>query len=118
MMPPAYEAFRQELASIIDDRFYSIEWLDYQVANGAIRVLGNDKAVILFKFHKYPTGWTELQGEVAAGDLATIRDDLIPAAETIARGMGCGSTQIESRMGWVKVLPDYEVHQTTIKKVL
>lgn len=117
MMPIAYEAFRSELSSILDERFYTIEWLDCQVANGAIRVLGNDKAAILFEFKRYPTGWLELQGMAAAGDLAVIKDELIPAAENVAKGMGCGSAQIESRAGWAKLLKDYEVHQITIKKV-
>lgn len=117
MLPIVYEAFRSELASILDERFYTIDWLDCQVFNGAIRVLGNDNAVILFEFKRYPTGWLELQGLAAAGDLETIKDELIPAAEEVAKGMGCGSAQIESRAGWVKLLKDYEVHQITIKKV-
>lgn len=117
MLPMPYTMFREDFAGLLDERFYNIEWLDCQVANGAIRVLGNDKAVILFEFKRYPTGWLELQGMAAAGDLETIKYELIPAAENVAKGMGCGSAQIESRAGWVKLLKDYEVHQITIKKV-
>ncbi len=118
MLPESYTRFRDDLAEILDQRFYSIDWLDCQVFNGAIRVLGNDKAVILYEFKRYPTMWLELQGMAAAGDLETITNVLIPAAEIVAKDMGCGSAQIESRAGWSRVLKDYEVHQTTIKKYL
>ena len=114
-----YQRFRNELAGILDTRFYTIEWLDCQVANFAIRYLATDDAIILFKFERYPTGWLELQGEAAAGNLASIKDILIPQAEVMARALGCGSAQIESREGWAKALKSsgYELHQTTIKKV-
>lgn len=117
MMPPAYEAFRSELASALDPKTHTIGWLDCQVANGAIRVLGNDKAVILYEFKQFPTGWCELHGMLAAGDLATVVSELIPAAETIAQNTGCGAAEIASRPGWAKLLKDYEVHQVSIKKV-
>lgn len=114
----AYARFRDELAGILDERFYTLNWLDCQVTNGAIRVMGNDKAVILFKFERYPTGWLELQGMAAAGDLATIKDELIPAAEQLARDMGCGSARIDSRDAWTRLLPDYQPYQTSIIKEL
>lgn len=117
-MPQAYTRFRDELAGILDARFHTVEWLDCQVFNGAIRVLGNDDAVILFKFERYPTGWLELQGMAAAGDLATIKDELIPAAEELAKAMGCGSARIDSRSAWVRLLPDYQQYQTSIMKEL
>jgi hypothetical protein len=117
MLPDAYTRFRNEFAGLLDERFYTLDWLDCQVFNGAIRALGNDKAAILFEFKRYPTGWLELQGTAAAGDLETIKDELIPAAEAVAKQMGCGSAQIESRAGWSKLLKDYEVHQVSIKKV-
>jgi hypothetical protein len=110
--------FRAEIESILDTRFYTMAWLDMQIANGAIRVLGDDRAVILFKFERYPTGWLELQGMAAAGDLAVIKDELIPDAEALAKSMGCGSASIESRAAWVKLLPDYQIYQTKIIKEL
>lgn len=120
MMPPAYERFRAELAGALDERFHTIEWLDCQVFNGNIRVIGNERAVILFQFEKYPTGWLELQGMAAAGDLGSIKCELIPAAEELAKAMGCGTTEIESREGWSRTLKDhgYEVYQVKIKKAL
>jgi hypothetical protein len=117
MLPDAYARFRNEFAGLLDERFYTIDWLDCQVFNGAIRAIGNDKAAILFEFKRYPTGWVELHGMAAAGDLDTIKDELIPAAELIAKEMGCGSAEIASRPAWAKLLKDYEVHQVSIKKV-
>ena len=117
MLPEAYTRFRDEFAGILDSRFYTMDWLDCQVSNGAIRVLGNDKAAILYKFERYPTMWLELQGMAAAGDLETIKNELIPAAELVAKAMGCGSAEIASRPAWAKLLKDYEVHQVSIKKV-
>ncbi len=118
MLPEAYARFRNDFAGLLDERFYTLDWLDCQVFNGAIRVLGDDKAAILFKFERYPTGWLELQGMAAAGNLATIKDELIPAAEALAKGMGCKSAIIESREAWVRLLPDYQQHQVRIFKEL
>jgi hypothetical protein len=116
MMP--YLRFRDELAGLLDERFYTVDWLDCQIENNAIRCLGDDRAVILYKFERYPTGWLELHGMAAAGDLTTIKDVLIPAAEQIARDAGCGSAKIESRAAWLRLLPDYQQYQTTIIKSL
>lgn len=114
----AYYRFRDELAGLLDERFYTIGWLDCQVINGAIRFLATDDAIILFKFERYPTGLLELQGMAAAGNLESIKDKLIPAAEALARDMGCKSARIDSRAAWVRLLPDYELYQTSIIKEL
>jgi len=115
----AYLRYRQEIADMLDTRFYTIGWLDMQIDCGAFRVLGCDDAVIVFGFERYPTGWFELQGIVAAGCLKSIQTVLIPQAEALAQELGCGSAEIESREGWVKLLQPqgYELHQTKIKKV-
>jgi len=118
MMPESYDRFRDEFVGLLDERFHTADWLDCQVFNGAIRVLGNDRAAILFKFERYPTGHLQLQGMAAAGDLATIKDELIPAAEALAKGMGCKSAIIESREAWVRLLPDYQQSQVRIIKEL
>lgn len=118
MLPDAYTRFRNDFAEILDERFYTIDWLDCQVFNGAIRAMGDNRAAILYKFERYPTGWLELQGMAAAGDLAVIKDELIPAAEALAKQMGCGSAIIESRGAWVRLLPDYQQHQVRIIKEL
>jgi len=114
-----YLRHRQEIADMLDERFHTIDWLDMQIESGAYRVIGCDDAVIIVGFERYPTGWLELQGVVAAGRLESIRDILIPQAEELARAMGCGSAEIESREAWVKIMAPfgYELHQTKIKKV-
>jgi hypothetical protein len=117
-MYAGYMQFRDEIASGIDGRKYPIEWVDDQILNGAIKVLSCHDALILYEFKIYPTGWLELQGMAAAGKLESIRDMLIPRAEKIARDMGCKTTQISSRFGWLKVLPDYVKNSVTIEKVL
>ena len=60
-----------------------------------------------------------MQNQAAMGNLASIKDILIPQAEVMARALGCGSAQIASREAWAKALKSsgYELHQTTIKKV-
>lgn len=118
MIPEAYARFRDEIASALDPRFYTIEWLDQQVETGALCSIGNDKAVIIFGFERYPTGWLELQGTAAAGDLETVKNELIPAAEAIGRSLGCKSARIDSRAAWVRLLPDYQQYQTSIIKEL
>lgn len=116
----SYERWRDELAGILDERFYTLGWLDTQVFNGAIRTLSTDTAIILFKFERYPTGWLELQGMAAAGDLESIKDELIPQAEALAKSMGCGSARIDSREGWGKVLKSqgYAPYQFGVLKAL
>ena len=118
MRPMPYTMFREDFAGLLDERFYTIEWLDCQVFNGAIRAMGDERAAILYKFERYPTGLLELQGMAAAGDLAVIKDELIPAAEALAKQMGCTSARIESREAWVRLLPDYQHCQTSIIKEL
>lgn len=117
-MPEAYTRFRDDFIGLLDERFYTADWLDCQIFNGAIRVMGDERAAILFKFERFPTGHLQLQGMAAAGDLGTIKDELIPAAEALAKGMGCKSAIIESRAALVRLLPDYQQHQVRIIKEL
>ena len=115
-----YQKFRDELAGILDERFYTIEWLDCQVANFAIRYLATDDAIILFEIKRYPTGWLSLHGLAAAGDMESIINVLIPNAEELAREIGCGTAEIVSRQGWGKALKSfgYEPYQFGIIKNL
>ena len=115
-----YERHRDQFANMLDSRFYTIEWLDYQIVTGAIQVLSSPTAAILYEFKTYPTGWKELNGMAAAGELPSIINELIPAAEEIAKAAGCGSAQIESRAGWGKKLKPlgYKPFQYGIMKFL
>lgn len=115
----SYQRHRAEIAELLDSRCYSIEWLDCEVLNGRIRLIGDDRAVIAFEVKQYPAGARELHGMVAAGDLAAILE-LIGQAEQWARGQGIAFASIASRPGWAKLLKGrgYEPHQVEIRKEL
>lgn len=113
-----YLDFRAGFASIIDPRFYTIEWLDQQVWAGFARCWACDDAAIIAEVKTYPTGATEVHGIAATGNLESIVNTLIPLAEEWGRSMGCITASISSRPGWVKALPDYHLYQTTIRKEL
>lgn len=113
-----YLAHRDKIIPVLDPDLYPIEWLDAQVYVGNARVFAHSGAIILTEFKVYPTGFREIHGLVAAGDLETIRDVLIPQAEAFGKAHGCGLASIASRHGWAKVLPDYSVYQVTLRKVI
>ncbi len=77
-----------------------------------------DDAAMLTELRRYPTGAVEIHGLVAAGDLDSIRDELIPKAENWAKRAGCIAAVIESRPGWAKAMKSagYAVHQVAIRK--
>jgi hypothetical protein len=115
-----YQRFRDGFAEIIDERFYSLEWVERRILNGSLVVLATDKGAVLLEINVYPTGLRELHGMAATGDLGEIVDVLIPMAEAWGFERGCVSATIESREGWGKLLKPagYEIYQTTIKKEL
>lgn len=115
-----YMKFRDGFASILDERFYYIEWLDKQVISGAYKLLATEDAAILVELKSYPTGAMELHGVAATGNMHSIVSELIPRAEQYGREVGCMIASIESRPGWVRALKGdgYEVHQTCIRKEL
>jgi len=112
--------FRDQFLEAIDPRYYCIYWLENRILNGSAHILSNDDAAIIYEVRTYPTGAKELHGLLAAGNMESIVQELIPAAEQIARDWGCISACIESRPGWAKALKPYgyEVHQVAIKKEL
>lgn len=113
-----YLRFRGEIGQVIDERMYSLEWLDGQLLTGRARAFIADDAIILIEIKHYPSGERDVHGLVAAGSLPTIIDDLIPQAEEYGRSIGCIGAVIESRGGWAKALKrdGYEPYQTTIRK--
>jgi hypothetical protein len=120
MSMAAYQKWRPDFEAVMDDRLYTIGWLDAQVWSGQAWFWGNDKAGIVAELRHYPTGAFDLHGLVAAGDVGTIRDNLIPQAEAWARSIGAIGAIIESRPAWAKLLAGsgYEPHQTSLRKEL
>lgn len=114
--PEAYERFREAIVEIDPERFPA-PYIDRQVLTGGWRCWGSETAVILAELKTYPSGLREVHGVVAAGDAQEIVS-LIPLAEEWGRELGCRRAVIESREGWRKMLPDYELHQTSVRKEL
>ncbi|WP_460986407.1 hypothetical protein [Sphingobium sp. TomTYG75] len=119
MMPPRYLRFREQFAEVLDERTHSIEWLDAQVYSGLMACWGNDKACLLTSIKQFPTGAFEVHVEVAAGDLDTLRSEVIKDVEAWAAKIGALWTTIESRLAWMRLMKadGYHVHQVTLRKV-
>lgn len=115
----AYTRHRAEVASILDERFYPLEWLESRIQTGWIDLLHNDKAVIGLEVRTYPGGAMELHGLFAAGDKDAI-GELIDVACEAGRQAGCVVAAIESRPGWVRELKDkgFTVDKVRITKDL
>ena len=115
-----YVLWRDGFASILDPRFYTIDWLDGQVWAGFTKVFAADDACIVTEVKIYPTGAREVHGIAAVGSMDSIIDQLIPQAEAWGRSLGCITASIASRPGWIKALKPhgYELHQCEIRKDL
>lgn len=115
-----YQRFKDGFARIIDERFYSVEWLERSILDGRLIVMATDKAAIILEINRYPTGLRELHCMAATGDMHEIIDVLAPMAEAWGYERGCVTASVESREGWVKALhpSGYRVHQVIVKKEL
>jgi len=114
-----YLRFRDGFASILDERFYPLSWLNQQVQSGAFKLWSNDDAAILATLRFYPSGAMEVHGVAATGDLDGIKK-LIPLAEDWGRSLGCIIASIESTPVWARILKDdgYMPYQLNIRKEL
>jgi len=112
--------WKDAFASVIDERYYSIDWLELKVSSGTALLWSSDAAAIVAEVRFYPSGATDLHGLVAAGDVASITDELIPRAEAWAAKAGCLATVIESREAWGRLLKGagYALYQTAYRKEL
>lgn len=113
-----YLPWRDAFHAMLDPALYPAAWLDGEVACGRMLLFSTPDAAILASVKTYPSGLKELEGQAATGKLSDIVGNLIPASLRWAQSIGCKSAVIESRKGWVKMLPDFKVHQTRIRKVL
>lgn len=114
-----YRAWRDEFQKAIDERFYSLEYLDGLVWSGRAQFWSTDEAAIIAELKVYPGGAVVIEGVIAAGELDGIRK-LIVVAEAWGRLHGAGFAKIESRLGWLRALKDdgYELWQTALVKEL
>jgi hypothetical protein len=112
--------WRDAFAAILDARFYTLEWLDGEVAAGRATLIAGDHAAVLIGVRAYPGGAREVHGLAAAGALDEIVAQLIPAAEAWGRANGCIVATIESRPGWARALRNrgYALHQLGLRKEL
>lgn len=115
----AYLSRRDEIASILDPRCYTIEWLDHQLETGRFHLWADDAAVLITELKQYPAGARDIHAMVAAGSLDGI-SELRERAEQWARGMGIEFASAASRPGWDRVLRQYgyETHQVEMRKEL
>lgn len=114
-----YQRWAPELLKIADERFYPRGWLDGEVWSGRARFWCNEKAAIVARFEVYPSGARAVHGLCAAGEACEVRK-LIPAAEAWGRELGAVVAEIDSRIGWAKVLDEdgYSLHQSRLRKEL
>lgn len=116
-----YHRFRDQFLEAMDPRLYTGRYLDDLVLySGDAKFLCTDDAAIIFEVKVYPTGAKDVHGLIAAGNMETIVNKLIPEAEAWGRRHGCIGAIIESRSGWARALKSfgYEVHQTSVRKEL
>ena len=115
-----YLRFRDAFADVTDAASYPIGWLDGQILAGAAWPIVGRQAALVVEVRDYPGGARAAHGLAAAGDLAELVAELIPAAEEWGRRRGCRLGLIESREGWAKVLKTqgWEPHQLSLRKVL
>lgn len=123
MTPEEWDSYchwRDEFHDVLDERYYTMDWLDGEILSGRALFLANDKGAIVYEYKRYPTGAVDIHGLIAAGELDTIRTTLIPAAVERGRSLNCLAAIISSRPGWAKALKEdgFEVHQVEIRKPL
>lgn len=101
----AFDRHRAEIASIIDERFYPMWWVEQEIAEGRIDLLHNDTSIIGIQLRIYPGGARELHGMFAAGDRKGIRE-LVKQAIALGVEAGLTCAAIESRSGWEREFRD------------
>lgn len=115
-----YTQFRAAFAEVIDERYYTLDWLDQQVLQGKVQFWRSDNAACITEIKHYPTGAKDLHALIAAGDIGEMINKMLPRAEQWAREQGCVSALVESREGWSRALKPYgyQTFQTTVRKEL
>lgn len=115
----AYLPWRTQFANVMDERFYTLAWLDEEVRSGRARCWADDRGAIIATLRTYPAGAVEVHGLIAAGELDAVKA-LIPLAEAWGCENGAIVASIASRAGWSRALSSdgYAVWQTELRKEL
>jgi hypothetical protein len=99
----AYGRHRAEIAGLLDERYYPLEWVETAICEGRIALLHNDGAVLGVERRHYPGGASELHAMFAAGTLSSVLELCDQACEAgKLAGLDCAA--VESRGGWEKAL--------------
>src|SRR5438874_2353490 len=99
---PSYLRWRPAFAGTMDRRLYTPEWLDAQLATGRAHLWCSPNAAAITEIRTYPTGARDVHGLVAAGDVAEVRDMIVPQVERWGCAIGALGIVIESRPGWAR----------------
>ena len=115
-----YVRHREGFESIIDQRFYGLDWIERQILEGRYVVFANDRAAALAEIKTYPTGARELHYLAGTGELDALLHEIRPDLEQWGRDQGCITAVMESREGWQRALGPfgYELFQVGLRKEL
>jgi hypothetical protein len=115
-----YCDYRDAFREVMDERYYTLPWLDQQVLDGKVQFWRTDNAGCITEIREYPTGAKDLHALIGAGDLGEIIGEIFPRAEAWGKARGCIGAIVESREGWARALKPhgYTLYQTTVRKEL
>lgn len=115
-----YGLWRKRLAEAMDPRFYTIDYLDWLVAERRAQLWFGERSAALTELKLYPTGTRAIGFLVAAGDKTELVDVIRPQIEEWGQSQGCIASLIESRPGWERELKrhGYSLFQASIMKEL
>ena len=116
-MTPVYLRHRAGLIAAIDQRLFTPEWLDEQVATGNFTLFENDEAAILARIIAAPTGVVIVEGAYATGTATGIRE-LKQEVEKWGASHGAKLGTLSSRRAWTRIFDDYHEYKVTLMKEL
>lgn len=113
-----YLRWRPAFAAAMDARLHTPEWLDARILAGSAQFWRSEHAAAVTEIRNYPAGAYDVHGLVAAGDIAEVRDQIIPRVEAWGRSIGALGIVVESRPGWARALRSrgFEPHQLAVRK--
>ena len=118
-MKNSYSDWRERLFSALDERLYTIDWLDEKFNAGA-KLIALDNSAALVDVATYPNGIKELRYIAAFGEIKTLTEKVSEEAERFAVQKGCSVIKIKSRDAWAKLMEPmgFYKYQQIIEKVL